>query len=243
MASIIWNRDPQEAINNPYEYNAQKQFHREAIMFSDKIVKKLCYDFKYSLDDRSLRKATWMLQTDSLFAFKDALLILESGKHRVVGRFLRDILETVHLVEYFNSKTEKAENSLKKWFDDEIIMDREFRDFVKKRDGEVISEVMKIQHRTFSKFTHRSYNILLYGYILGRNDRLFYDKDCELPQSAAMYYALLGQFGQLIKSNLGKYGDLTTEIVDQTWNDSMEKEQMPRGYLSAEDKKFLGIKD
>ena len=42
MASFIWDRDPQEAIRNPYEYNAQKQFHREAITLTEKLAEKLC---------------------------------------------------------------------------------------------------------------------------------------------------------------------------------------------------------
>src|SRR5665647_1495015 len=105
MASIIWDRDPQEAINNPYEYNAQKQFYREAIALTDKLGKKLRDDFKYALADRSLAKATWMLQTDSLFAFRDCVIMLDQKRHRIVGRLLRDILETVHLIEYFNGQT------------------------------------------------------------------------------------------------------------------------------------------
>lgn len=243
MASIIWERDPQEAIRNPFEYNAQKQFHREAIALTDKLVKRLCEHFKYTLQDRSIEKATWMLQTDSLFAFRDAVILLEQKKHRVVGRLLRDILETIHLIEYLNSKSEKAEKSLKKWFDDELVMHNEFRDFIKNRDGKDISELKKNEHRIFSKFTHRSYKILLYGYALGSNDRIFYDEDWSLPQSVAMYYAFLGYFGKLIINNLKQFGNLTSNEVVEFWDSSMEKEQIPRGYLSEEDKKFLGIED
>jgi hypothetical protein len=243
MASIIWDREPQEAIKNPYEYNAQKQFHREAIALTDKIAKRLCNDFKYTFQDRSLEKATWMLQTDSLFAFRDAVILLEQKKHRVVGRLLRDILESVHLVEYFNSQTEKAEKSLNKWFDDELIMHSEFRELVKKREGKDMSELKKNQHRIFSKFTHRSYKILLYGYALGSNDRIFYDEEWTLPQSVAMYYAFLGHFGQFVMNNLRQFGNLTSNEIDEFWNNSMEKEQIPRGYLSAENKKFLGIEE
>lgn len=242
MASIIWDRDPQEAIKNPYEYNAQKQFHREALAFTEKVAERL-HDFNFTLSDKSLEKATWMLQTDSLFAFRDAVVLLENKKHRIVGRLLRDILETVHLTEYFNSDTEKSNNSLKKWFEDELVMHSEFRDFIKKRDGKDISELMKNQHRIFSKFTHRSYKILLYGYALGANDKVFYDENWTLPQSVAMYYACLGHFGQFLMTNLSVYGNLTPKEIDDIWNASMEKEQIPRGYLSKEDKEFLGIED
>jgi hypothetical protein len=243
MASIIWDRDPQEAIKNPYEYNAQKQFHREAIALSDKLGKRLCADFKHTLHDKSLEKATWMLQTDCLFAFRDAVFLLEQKKHRIVGRLLRDILETVHLVEYFNSKTEKAEKSLLKWFDDDLIMHREYREFITKRYGKDESEIKKIQHRIFSKFTHRSYKILLYGYALDSHGRIIYDENWILPQSVSMYYAFLGSFGHLIIDNLKQCGVLTSKEVTDIWESSMEKEQIPRGYLSKEDKIFLGIED
>lgn len=242
MASIIWNRDPQEAIKNPYEYNAQKQFHREAIALTDKLGKKLD-DFDFTLSDKTLEKAIWMLQTDALYAFRDAVVMLDQNRHRIVGRLLRDILETIHLVEYFSSQTEKAKKALLKWFDDELVMQSEFREYIKKRDGEAISEIKKIQHRIFSKFTHRSYKILLYGYALGSNDRIFYDERWTLVQSVAMYYAFLGSFGQLVVENLKVYGCIPKDVVSEIWNDSMEKEQIPRGYLSKEDKEFLGIND
>ncbi|MCO5235229.1 MAG: hypothetical protein M9933_03090 [Chitinophagaceae bacterium] len=242
MASIIWDRDPQEAIKNPYEYNAQKQFHREAIALTDKLGKKLD-DFHYTLADKTIEKAIWMLQTDALFAFRDAVIMLDQKRHRIVGRLLRDILETVHLVEYFSSQTDKSKKALQKWFDDELVMHSEFRDYIKKRDGETISEIKKIQHRIFSKFTHRSYKILLYGYALGSNDRIFYDNGWTLSQSVAMYYAFLGSFGQLVVKNLKEYGGIPKEVVSELWNSSMEKEQIPRGYLSKEDKEFLGIDD
>jgi len=243
MASIIWDRDPQEAIKNPYEYNAQKQFHREAVALTDKLGKKLCDDFQYTLDDRTLEKAIWILQTDALFAFRDAVIMLDQKRHRIVGRLLRDILETVHLIEYFNSQTDKATKALNKWFNDELVMHSEFRDYIKRRDGENISELKKIQYRIFSKFTHRSYKILLYGYALGSNDRIFYDEDWTLPQSVSMYYAFLGSFGQLVIENLKHFGNIPENEVIETWNSSMEKEQIPRGYLSKEDKEFLGIDD
>jgi len=243
MASIIWDRDPQEALNNPYEYNAQKQFHREAIALTDKLGKKLCDDFQYTLSERTLEKATWILQTDALFAFRDAVCMLDQKRHRIAGRLLRDILETVHLVEYLNSGTDKAQKSLQKWFNDELIMHSEFREYIKKRDGEIVSEFKKKQHRIFSKFTHRSYKILLYGYALGSKDRIFYDEGWTLPQSVSMYYAFLGSFGQLLIDNLKQYGNLTESEVVEIWENSMESEQIPRGYLSKEDKIFLGIEN
>ncbi|MDM1046540.1 hypothetical protein HX004_17020 [Myroides sp. 1354] len=242
MASIIWNRDPQEALNNPYEYNAQEQFQREAISISEKIGNRLD-EFVYNLEDRTLEKAIWMLQNDALFAFKDSVILLEQKNHRIVGRLLRDILESLHLIEFLSSESDKAINSLAKWYNDDLIMHREFREYVKKRDGEFISEKHKNTHRVLSKFTHRSYKTLLYSYILGNENKIYYDEKWRLVPSIAMYYALLGYFGGLIIDNLKRYGNLNEEEVSKYWNESMEEFQIPRGYLTPEQKNFLGIDD
>lgn len=243
MASIIWNRDPQEAINNPYEYNAQNQFHREAMTLTKRLSDKLLDNKKYTLSDRTLEKATWMLQTDALFAFRDGVQLIEQKKHRVTSRLLRDILDSVHLIEYFNSSTSKSIKALNDWFDDKLIMHSEYREFVKQRDGELTATTKKNAHRILSRFTHRSYRSLLYGYSLNPEETISYDEYWTIPSSVSMHYAFLGHFGCFIIENLKHFGDLSKEEVENAWNDSMEPKQIPRGYLTKEQKKFLGIDD
>lgn len=243
MASFIWNREVQEAKDNPYEYHAQEQFHREAIILTDKLSEILLKKKKYYLTEQTIDKAVWMLQTDALFAFRDAVIILNQKNHRLAGRVLRDILESIHLIRYFSSGKVKSEKALKEWFNDQPIMHHEFRDFIKERDGEEESNIYKIMHRILSKFTHRTYKILAYGYIVGAEDRIFYADENDQPYSIAMYYAYLGIFGKLVVENLKDYGIITSDEVDAIWNESMETEQIPRGYLSKEDKATLGIED
>jgi hypothetical protein len=48
-----------------------------------------------------------MLQTDALFSFRDAVQLLDQKKHRVVGLLFRDILESVHLVEFVKLKIKR----------------------------------------------------------------------------------------------------------------------------------------
>ncbi len=243
MASFIWNRDAQEALDHPYEYNAQMQFHREAIKLSDFLLGKILEKKSFTLTEVSLEKATWMLQTDAIYAFKEGVEVLETKKHRLVGRLLRDILETVHLVEYFNSGLPSAANSLKKWFSNELVMHKEFREFIEKRDGKSEADRQRDLHRIFSKFTHRSYKTLLYGYFLADNDQIYLDHKWTLASTVSMCYAFLGHFGTSIVENLKMYGLLTAGEVNKIWNSSMEDFQIPRGYLSKEDKEFLGIKE
>ncbi|WP_306012845.1 MULTISPECIES: hypothetical protein [unclassified Allomuricauda] len=243
MASFVWDRDPQEALNHPFEYHAQEQFYREATALTEKLAQKLCDDFQYTRQDRSLEKATWMLQTDCLHAFKDAVLLLKQEKHRVASRLFRDILETVHLIEFLNSDNLSAKKSLSIWYDDQLIMHREYRKYIEKNYGQEQSELAKTYHRIFSKFTHRSYKILLYGYILGSEDRIIYDEKWKLKQTISMYYAYLGHFGRLMVKNLKNFGNLSPTQVESIWEESMEAKQNPRGYLSDEDLKFLGIEE
>ena len=83
MASIIWDRDSQEAIDNPYEYPAEEQFIREGKTLISKLEEILLNKKHFHLNDKSLEKATWMLQVDILFAFKDSIEVLDIKKHRL----------------------------------------------------------------------------------------------------------------------------------------------------------------
>jgi hypothetical protein len=243
MASIIWERDPQEAMNNPYEYNAQKQFHREALSFIGKICDTLTKRNEFTFNDRTLAKATWMLQTDALHSFKDAIELLNLKKHKVVGRLLRDTFETLNLIEYFNSDYASSNENLIKWYNDEPISNKRYRSFVKSIYGEQEHQRQLNNYSALSNFTHRTYKVLLYGYA-GRGDsKLFYDEQWSLPGTIAMYYAILGWIGNQIFRNLKMFGVLNVDEIDLYWNESMEEFQIPRGFLSTEDKEFLGIRN
>jgi hypothetical protein len=241
MASIIWNRDPQEAMNNPYEYNAQKQFHREATSLSERLSEIIVSKNHFTIVEQSLAKATWLLQTDALHAFKDAVELLEIKKHKVVGRLLRDILETIHLVTYLNSGYKGADNSLMLWYQDEPRTDSLFRQYIKATLGTEEHERHRGNYEALSKFTHRTYKVLLYGYSGKGDSRLHYDNKWSLPGTIAMYYALLGWIGLMLITNLTIHGVLEIGEIDSCWNQAIEAIQIPRGYLSEEDRAFLGI--
>lgn len=243
MASIVWDRNPQEAMDNPYEYNAQSQFDREATTLCTNLCNAITSKNSFTVVDQSLDKATWLLQTDALHAFKDAVELLKMKKHKVVGRLLRDILETLHLVEYLNSGCAGSADSLQKWYYDEPRTDRLFRQYIKATLGDVEHELHRSNYEALSKFTHRTYKVLLYGYCKLGDDKLYYDENWTLPGTIAMYYALLGWMGQMIMASLKMYGVFEADEVVEFWNNSMEDFQIPRGYLSKEDKEFLGVTD
>jgi hypothetical protein len=240
MASIVWNRDAQEAMDNPYEYNAQDQFYREAVSLTAKLCSAIITVNRFSVDNQSLEKATWLLQTDAVHAFKDAIELLAMKKHKVVGRLLRDILETIHLIEYFNSGYVNSDELLNKWFNDEPVTDKRYRAYIKNTFGDDQHQAQLANYEALSKFTHRTYKILLYGYARLGDNSLHYDEQWSLPGTIAMYYALLGWMGNMVVSNLKTFGVLSKDTIDSYWNESMEEFQIPRGYLSKENKEFLG---
>ena len=67
MPSFIWQRDPQEAMDNPYEYPAQEQFSKEAGKILARFFEELSNnDLQFKVDDKSVKKAIWMLYNDAL---------------------------------------------------------------------------------------------------------------------------------------------------------------------------------
>ncbi|PKG42837.1 hypothetical protein [Psychroflexus sp. MES1-P1E] len=252
MASLIWNRDSQEAINNPYEYAVEEQFIREANNVVSKLESTILKKKTFFLNDKSLDKATWMLQNDVLFAFKDSLYSLKLKKHRIVGPLLRVMYENNHLIVYLNNNHVNSQKTLSEWYDNKSPRHFEYRKLIKETEGEEQSDFLNKQYQAYSKFTHRTYLSLLYNYAREGNPQLdqqstkkdfkiWYDESWPLRQSISMYYAILGMFGKEMIKNLKCYGVLEREEVDEIWNSSMEQEQVQFGELTAKAKEMLGI--
>ena len=125
MSSIVWERDPREAFKNPYEYKVQNQFVREAEKILNKLFNELMkYSGKFGIDDTSIKKAIWMLQTDAVDSLRYCLLLLKQKNHCIAGRLMRDTIETLDLSAFFSSNTDKSNKELQKWYRDEIVPHR-----------------------------------------------------------------------------------------------------------------------
>ena len=110
---------------------------------------------------------------DSLF---DCLYALKTKRHRVAGKLFRDIVETLDLAAFFSSETQKSNRLMEKWFNDEIIPHRVYRDYIGNTKGNEVADEIGKHYRRLSKFTHRSYRVIMDGYSLGANERLVHDK-------------------------------------------------------------------
>ncbi len=155
MPSLVWGRDPQEAYENPYDYGIQDQ--------------------SFGRDDRSVEKAIWMLQIDALDSLRDCLKALVRKNHRVAGKLFRDIIETLDLAAYFASRSDQSAKNLEKWYADEIIPHRVYREFIKLTEGDQSFDEKRRLYSNLSRFTHRSYRAICDGYTLGSNNRLVHD--------------------------------------------------------------------
>lgn len=246
MTSFIWERDPQEAYQNPYEYEAQDQFYREASKLLQFLFDHMMQrSGTYTRDDRSSEKAIWMLFLDSLESLKDCLELLKDKKHRIAGRLLRDAAETMDTASYFCSNDTKRNKYLNDWYNDKVVPNSVYRDFVKQSD-EVEWEKLKNYYKQLSKINHRTYRSLAYSYALGSKERLVYEGAYSnsfmiLPHAIAMYYALIGN---LIRHFVTKMIDskiISSTEVKKFWDEALEKEDVERRFISPKEvlKRYL----
>jgi len=246
MPSQVWGRDPQEAFENPYDYAIQEQFVREATSLLNEFYKLINADIHtFRRDDRSVEKAIWLLQMDALDSLRDCLKALVRKNHRVSGKLFRDIMETLDLAAYFASRSDKSGENLAKWFADEIIPHRVYREFIKHAEGETVFEEKRRLYSNLSKFTHRSYRAICDGYILGSDDRLVHDgvtmtfsergEEAETmlvtPQIIASYFANLAELIRIFSEEIHQRGVLAEPQVSDAITKALEVETVPRRFL------------
>lgn len=224
-------------MNNPYEYEAQNQFIREAENVLEKFGFELSkFDGKFTREQRTNKKAIWMLQNEALDSLKDILYLLKEKKHRPAGRLFRDVLETLDFSSYFYSKTMESKENLKSWYDYNIIPHRIYRQHIKKTKSEELEKIKANYYSIISKFNHRTFKILLYSYIFGRDNLLVYDgyKDPDslvLPSTLAMYLAILADLIRFFSEELTDKKLVPKTRINNIWESSCEKKPVKRKYL------------
>lgn len=246
MKNFIWNRNPQEAYENPYEYEALEQFMREASNVLSAIKVQLeKFNREFTRDDKSLKKAIWMLHIDATDSLLECLELLLAKRHKIAGRLIRDTVEVLDLAAFFHNEGERSKNLLLKWYENEVVPNREYRDFVKKNVSEEKAEELKLVYEQLSKINHRTYKSLAYGYILGKDNKLVYDgfykSDILIyPGVISMYLSLLANMIQLLLKELIERELLSEEEIEKIWKDSIEEKPINRKYISPEEeyKKF-----
>jgi hypothetical protein len=237
MPSFVWERDPSEAYQEPYEYGAQEQFTREATA----VVARLksiyeVHNHSFTVNDHSTRRAVWMLQVDALSALSDAIELLKEKRFRVASRLFRDVVETLDASYYFALGGDAATGNLKKWYANQVIGHRVFRDFVRQYLGPERAEHLRSLYTDFSKYTHRTFHVLGMSYLRGRDSTAVYDgfRSNEsfyvLPHVISFAYAVMGGLVKRFVRFSVDTGQISEHEEKDLWASCLEKETVARKF-------------
>ena len=242
MPSRIWNLDPSEAYERPYEYAVQDQFQREVTKLLPELYRLLNKDNEYRVGDKSASKACWLLAMEALDCLRESLAALEQKRHRVVSALLRTTHEVLDLAVYFHAQgeTKNGARQLRAWYRDEIIPHKVYRDWIKARDGSTVGKHEAGKYHELSRYTHRTYRTLLHGYSVGGGKRLVHDATAELygesadsrtmlvvPHTIALYFSMLAQSINRFVTVVGDLALAAPEALKRAIRDSLESESEP----------------
>lgn len=240
MPSFVWDREPSEAYSEPYEYGGQEQFAREAAAVLQELKKHYAqHDRVFVRDEESARKAVWMLQVDALGALTDSLELINDKRHRLASRLFRDVVETMDASFYFFHGGVKAHANLAKWYKNEVISHRVFRDFIKLHHGDEQFERLRAVYSDFSKYTHRTYRALLMSYILAAEEKIAYDgfrridTGYVLPHVVSFSYAVIAMLIKRFVEFATATEQLSVAQAKELWAKCLEPETVPRRFGSG----------
>lgn len=237
MPSFVWDREPSEAYDEPYEYGGQEQFAREAQAVIDRL--KVIYEAQnhsFKISDQTSERAVWMLQVDALSALSDAIDLIGEKRFRLASRLFRDVVETLDASYYFALGEQAAASNLARWYQNEVIPHRVFREFVKNHHGPESAADLRCLYTDLSKYTHRTFRALGMSYILGKGDTALYDgfrgKDriYVLPHVVSFAYAVLAGLIKRFVRFAVDTGQVTAEEHAALWEMCLEKDTVPRRF-------------
>lgn len=199
MPSAVWTRTTEEAYDSPYAYEAQKQFLQEAetILAAARTLL-LQLNMKFTIQDHSIEKATWMLQFDALDALTDALFLFGENRPGAAGRMFRDVLDTLDVAEHFTRDGEASRNDLAKWYADDFVKHARARESAGQERGQALKKAMADEYGDFSRFVHRTYRILQRSYGQGAGEQMWNDSELRdhghpMPQTVAEFLTIYAQ--------------------------------------------------
>ena len=236
MPSFVWDRTPSDAFQEPYEYGGQEQFSREAV----KVVMSLKDHYKnsdvtFDRNERTLKKAVWMLQLDSLEAIIDSLDLIEEKRHRLASRLFRDAIETMDISVYFYLGGDEANKDLEKWYDNKVIPHRKYREFVEKNVSAQKAERSKNLYGDLSRYTHRTYSAMGDSYILARENKIAYDGFAEgthrvLPHTISVFYAVIAAVIKRFFEAALETHSISSDTASLIWKNALEEVDVPRRF-------------
>ena len=171
MPSLVWRMTQQEAQGSPYEYAVREQFFREAGSLLDALFL-LLHDgpFRFTIDDRTVEKAIWLLHADTQDTLREILVALLEKRHRIAAKLFRTALEALDLAAYFDARTESSFADLAKWYEGDIVLHGRWRNHLKAIGEDEAAVSRRDLHRQMSRHVHGAYPAVLFSYIAGGSE-------------------------------------------------------------------------
>lgn len=175
FSSPIWSETADMSRKHQYKHDDVALFLSEAKALLERI-----YDIyersqlRFDRDERTLKKAMWMLDIECVVTLTDAVDLLHEKRHRVAGKMLRQALEAVDISSLFCAEGEHGVN-LGKWYDNEIVSHKSYRNHIKKQGESEKLDERREWYRLLSKWTHHTYYALCNSYVVGKDDKLAHD--------------------------------------------------------------------
>ena len=235
MPSIVWGRTPQEAHDNPYEYEAQDQFVREATAALDALNVSLDrFTMQFHRDDTSLAKATWMLSLDLVDTLRESTALFVEKRHRIAFRLFRDTVETIDLLSVLHAGDSNADRTLREWYKNDTISHGEMRKYLESVHGKDAADRRREYYKELSKFTHRTYRALTTSFSLGHGDMLVPDTHSApmlvLPHTIAEGLVVLSSLILEATECLMHYGPLDRDEVGSILMAALGAGSVPRRF-------------
>lgn len=236
LKNIIWTRGTQEAMDNPYEWDAQKKFVKEANEFLRKIRKHIIENKSFTKDDISKEKAIWMLSLVALDSAIEITISLKRNQIHVIYHLLRSIQEALDLATFFSIGDNKSTEMLNKWYRGEIVSHAVYRDYLKKMGNNEKSDHLNQIYKALSKFKHNAYPTLLYSYFLAPNGIIHhygrYESDSSKPvNTIAMLHSVTAKVILELSFQLPVLKVLDISVLLDFIGDQTRKRAVKRKYL------------
>ena len=206
--SIFWKLSIQEGWENSYKYQEKDLFLDEAVNLLNGIYDEYDkFNLKFNINDKSLKKAVWMMHLDAIDTLRDCLYLLEHKKHRLVGKMFRDIKETLDIALLFIGGESKY---LKDWFEKGKTPQHSiYRELIKKQYGADEKNKLYSEYQRLSKWTHHGYFNLRHSFSLGVDDYMVYESHSPeilvLPQTISIYIIELKNLILQMENNHKKF--------------------------------------
>jgi hypothetical protein len=225
MKSELWDKNSTKAFTTGYSTEELDFFDKECEDFLTVVINlSKTQNNKFDVKSRELKKANWLILNDISCSLYDCLSELKKGNIRIAGRVFRDVLENMHLLELLNKSDDGK--LLEKWFDNEFIPHRTYRDWLKKKD-EKFATLTRDVYQLYSQFSHRNFKPISESYNTNQNGNLEHKWHLDRKNSndlkiSSKYYSHLSYFVFNSSLNYGDYKILNSFELSVMANEALK---------------------